>query len=101
LWDYIDYVIVVVAVIYLGILPKDYIPTMLDNFNANVDMDGRIVNLGLWDTADTFSLNRFIALMRYFKVKIRRKMVAFIISASHNPDDPKYDWGVKLSFPFH
>jgi Ras-related C3 botulinum toxin substrate 1 len=31
--------------------PKDYVPTVFDNYNASLEVDGEQINLGLWDTA--------------------------------------------------
>ena len=34
-----------------GAFPQDYVPTVFDNYSANMVIGGRHVSLGLWDTA--------------------------------------------------
>jgi Ras-related C3 botulinum toxin substrate 1 len=69
--------------------PRDYIPTVFDNYNAVVLWDGQPVNLGLWDTAgqDDFQMMRP---MSYQNADIF--LVFFAIDNPVSFQNVKYKW---------
>mmetsp|Transcript_60961 Transcript_60961/g.84794 ORF Transcript_60961/g.84794 Transcript_60961/m.84794 type:complete len:199 (-) Transcript_60961:347-943(-) len=42
--------------------PVDYVPTVFDNFTTGVEVDGRLINFALWDTAGQEEYSRLRAL---------------------------------------
>lgn len=69
--------------------PKDYVPTVFDNYNAVVMWDGLPINLGLWDTAgqDDFQMMRP---MSYQNADIF--LVFFAIDNPVSFQNVKYKW---------
>ena len=71
--------------------PADYIPTVFDNYAANVMIDGQIVNLSLWDTAgkllwkflgkvDTFCRTRRLRSPQTFVLSYDRRLFGGIFN---------------------
>lgn len=74
--------------------PVDYVPTVFDNFTTGVEVDGKLINFALWDTAGQEEYSRLRALS-YPETDVF--LLCFSVVAPASFDNIKTKWFPEIS----
>lgn len=69
--------------------PEEYIPTVFDNYSAQMSVDGRTVSLNLWDTAGQEEYDR-LRTLSYPQTNVF--IICFSISSPASYENVKHKW---------
>ncbi|XP_028823532.1 ras homolog family member Gb [Denticeps clupeoides] len=72
-----------------GAFPKEYVPTVFDNYSSQVTVDGRAVSLNLWDTAGQEEYDR-LRTLSYPQTNVF--VICFSISSPPSYENIKHKW---------